>query len=214
MTGLLALLHFDNDDAEKADFFSKKALILNPAHYEAQLVRMLLRALHNKATIPEIEALIAINPQDSRLWFALGSKHMSTLNLPAAEHAFLQSTIIWPHFYHSWICTAWCHLLQNKIEEAHIAYQQAINIDSNAADGWGGLALIYALRHNMTEANIRLQTSDRLDPACFLASVTRIILANQSSPNNAAKEFNLAFPDIAPEINRILSMNEGRHTMH
>ena len=204
VSGLLALLHFDNQDALQAELFSNKALTLNPTHYEAQLVQMLLKALKNQATLDEINTLIQINPQDSRLWFALGSTHMRHLNIPAAEQAFSQATLIWPDFYDSWICTGWCHLLQDNLNKAEMAYKQAKNIDIETADGWAGLALVKALRNDMAEAEKQLQQSDALDPKCFLAEITRIILANQSNPDEAVKQFNQTFPEIAPEINKLL----------
>ena len=114
IAGLLSLLYFDNNDAINAEFLSKKALTLNPDNYEAQLVQLLLKALQNKATLDETNRLINIKPEDSRLWFVLGTTQMHHMNLPAAEHAFEQTTKINPHFYDSWICSGWCHLLQSK----------------------------------------------------------------------------------------------------
>lgn len=204
-TGLLALLHFDNQDTLKAELYTKKTLTLNPTNYEAQLVQMLLKALKNQATLDEINALIHINPQDSRLWFALGSTQMRHLDITAAEQAFSQATQIWPDFYDAWICTGWCHLLQNNLDKAETAYKQAQNIDNQSADGWAGIALVNALRNNMAEAEIQLQQSDKLEPTCFLAEITRIILANQSNPDEAVKQFNRTFPEITPEINRIFN---------
>lgn len=205
VAGLLALLYFDNHDTVNAELLSNKARTLNPDNYEGQLVHMLLRALKNEATVDEINALIEINPQDSRLWFALGTTQMRHMNVTAATQAFSQATQIWPDFYDSWICAGWCHLLQNNIEKADLAYQHAVSIDERAADGWGGLALICALRNDMATAHIRLQKTEQLDPTCFLAAITRIILANQSNPDDAAIQFNALFPDVASEIKRILS---------
>ena len=205
VAGLLALLHFDNHDATKAELLSNKARALDPNNYEGRLVHMLLRALKNEASLDEINVLIEINPQDSRLWFALGTTQMRHMDFTAADIAFSQATLIWPNFYDSWICSGWCQLLQNNLEAAKTVYQKAVSIDADAADGWGGLALICALQNEISESKERLQQTERLDPACFLAAITRIILANQTNPEDAAKLFNATFPDVAPEITRILS---------
>lgn len=220
VAGLLALLYFDNHDAIKAESFAQSSLSQNPSNYEGLLVSMLLRVLRSEATLAEIDALIEINPQDSRLWFALGTTQMRHMNFPAAEQALSKATTIWPHFYDSWICSGWCQLLQNNLRQAELAYQQAVNIDATAADGWGGLALVAALQNKMTKAKQELDQADSLDPECHLAAITRIILANQSSPMEAAKQFNLTFPDVAPEINRminhaLLTMNTvDKQTLH
>ncbi len=205
IAGLLALLHVDNNNPIKADLFSKKALALSPGNYEGRLVQMLLRARLNDATLDEINALIEINPQDARLWFALGNTQMRHMNLPAAEQAFSQTIVIFPSFYESWISSAWCHLLQNNISKAEMAYQQAVKIDVDAADGWGGLALIGALQNNMAAAQEKLQKAELLDAQSFLAAVTRIIVANQSKPEEAGRQFNLAFPSVAAEISQVLA---------
>lgn len=200
VVGLLALTHIDNNEVDKAEVFSQKALTLNPGNYEGRLVQTLLHTSQQKAAIEEIEALIKINPQESRLWFALGSTQMRHLNLPAAEHAFSQTTRLSPDFYDSWICSGWCHLLQGNTDKAEATYQRAINIDAHAADGWGGIALICALKNNMSTVNDALQKAELLDPECFLARITRIMVANQLNPAEAVRQYNLAFPRVAAEL--------------
>ncbi len=179
VTGLLALLHFDNQDAVNAKRFAN----LNPTQYEAQLVNTLLRAVKQEATQEEISTLLEINSQDSRLWFALGATHMHNLDIHAAEQAFSQATVIHPQFYDAWICLAWCHVLQNNLDKAELAYQQSIHIHANAANGWSGKALMNALRCHTEEAAKALKTASELDPDCYIAKVTRVILASQDQQN-------------------------------
>ena len=106
---------------------------------------------------------------------------------------------------HRWICAGWCYLLQNNVIKAHEAYQKAMQIDSKSADGWGGIALVYALQNNLSEAKKALDTAERLDPECYLAAVARIMIANHASPERAAKAFNTTFPEVAVEMNRIIA---------
>ncbi|HBI21906.1 MAG TPA: hypothetical protein DDY37_04890 [Legionella sp.] len=75
------------------------------------------------------------------------------------------------------------------------------------------------MKNNINEAREYLNKANALDSENFLLSVTRIILANQSSPEMAMKQFNLVFPDVAPEINRIigyaiLSGDTGDRVLH
>ena len=203
--GLLALLYFDKSDAEKAELFTNKALALDPSNYQGQLVQILLKTRLNKITLAEIEQLLATNPQDGRLLFALGTTQMRHMNVSAAEQAFFQTSEIWPEFYENWISYGWCHLLQNNLDKAEQAYQQAVTIDANSADGWGGLALVSALNNHLPLAEQSLEKAQTLDSACFLAAITRIIVANQTDLKQAAKEFNKALPDVAGEVNQMLS---------
>lgn len=200
ITGLLSLLYFDNQNTVKAESYSKQTLLIDPTNYEAKLVRLLLQTLENNASADEINALIQKEPLDSRLWFILGSTQMRDMNIAAAEHAFMQATTIAPNFYDSWICSGWCYLLQNNLDKATHAYQQARHLDSEAAEGWGGSAIIHALQHQMPEAQRDLEKTESLDSTCFLAKITRLIMANHSSQEAAAAQFHLTFPDIASEM--------------
>jgi len=203
--GLLALLYFDNNNEEQAELFSNKTLALNSANYEGRLVKILLKTLRNEVTLAEIESLLAIKPQDGRLLFALGTTHIRLMNFPAAEQAFFQTSQIWPYFYENWISYGWCHLLQNNIDKAEKAYQQAAAIDANNADGWGGLALVSALRGHIPQAAALLEKTHALDSDCFLAAITQIIIANHSDPEQAAKLLNATLPEVAAEINNMIS---------
>ena len=174
--GLLALLYFDADDIVQAEVFSNKALALNPNEYHGQLVHILLKTLCNEITVPEIESLLSIAPEEGRLLFALGTTHMRLMNFPAAEHAFVQASQLCPNFYENWIGYGWCQLLQNKLDDAEKAYQHAVKIDGHSADGWGGLALVRALAKDKTEAEKWLKKAHALNAECFLAAITRIIL--------------------------------------
>ena len=203
--GLLALLYVDTNNEELARLLSNKALAINPDNYDGQLVRVLLKTLNDEVTLTEIESLLAIKPKDGRLLFALGTTQMRYMNFPAAEQAFLQTTQIWPFFYENWISYGWCHLLQNNLDKAERAYRQAVSIDANSADGWGGLALVSALRLHLTQAKKWLEKAYELDSTCFLAAITRIILANHSDPEQAAKWLHTTLPGVSAEISKIIS---------
>ena len=217
--GLLALLHFDNNSIDRAEFLSTQALAINAADSNGQLVRILLKTLGNDVTIEEIESLLTIMPEESRLWFALGTTEMRDMNFSAAEIAFAKATQIGPEFYDGWISLGWCHLLQDNLDKAETTYQQAVKIDADDADGWGGLALVNALRGNSTEAKQWLEKTRPSDSECFLAAVTQIIIANQENPNQAVRHLHTALPDLPAEVNQILTaailnINDGGTTFN
>ncbi len=182
--GLLALLYFDNHDIEKAASTTSATLTLDPAHPNGQLVNLLLKSLRQEANPDEIECLLKSQPQESRLWFVLGTTQLRLMNCPAAEQAFNQTAEIHPQFYDNWICLGWCHLFQNNLDAAEAAYQQAIAIDADNADGPGGLAVVSALRNQVTEATFWLDKTEVNDPHGFSAIFTRMLLANVTSHSN------------------------------
>lgn len=179
--GLLALLHVENDNETKAQTALNATLALDPHHPNGQLVRVLLKSLHNDASVDEIESLLESHPQESRLWYILGTTQLRLMNCPAAEQAFHQAARIHPQFYDNWICLGWCGLLQNHLDTAENAYHQAIAIDPDRADGFGGLAAVYASRHQVTEATYWLSQAEERDDECFNAKMTRMMLA-QTKP--------------------------------
>lgn len=215
IAGSLALLHFEKSHAAKAEFYSNAALALNPANYNGLLVRILLKSLRNEATVEEIEALQAINDNDCRLWFILGTTQLHAMNLPAAIEAFAKAAQIEPNFYDNWISYGWCALLQSKLEQAENCYQKAVAIADDLADGWGGLALVHALKSDKDNAEKCLEKSQWLDADCFLAKITRIILANQTNEQLAASELREAMPEINVILAEALAVIESeKKTVH
>ena len=183
--GFLSLLYFDVNNEALAHEFSQRALELSPDLYDAQLVELMLRLLHQETNIEEIEKLIEINPEDSRLWFALGSTYMSQGDFSSAEEHLQNTLKIHPEFYDCYIALAWCQLLNDKLDEAHETYQNAISTVDNLADGWGGLAIIYALNADLEKAEQLINKAQSLNPECFLTQIAQTIYLTYKNPQEA-----------------------------
>ncbi|RUR08328.1 lipopolysaccharide assembly protein LapB [Legionella sp. km772] len=181
----LSLLYFDNNDEASAAEFCQRALALNSELYDARLVDIMLRLLNQETQIDEIERLIKINPEDSRLWFALGSTYMGQGDFLLAEPHLARTLEIHPEFYDCHIALAWCQLLNNNIQEAHKTYQNAISIVDNLADGWGGLAIIYALNADLEQAAQLINKANSLNTDCFLTEIAQIIYLTFKNPQES-----------------------------
>lgn len=218
IAGLLALLHFDNNALERAELLSNSALAIRPDNMEAQLVRVLLKTLRNEISTSEIESLLVKHPDECRLWFALGTIEMQHMDIAAAGIAFSQATRIWPQFYECWISLAWCQLFQNDLGAAERSYQQAMQADPGQADALAGLALVNALRKDMTSARVYLEKSKALNESCFLAAMTEVIMANEHSPEQAAERLMKALPgldrQIEPLLNQVLKQVSENEVLH
>lgn len=185
--GFLALLYFDLNEEELAKQTSIQALVFNPENYDAKLVNMLARLMTQETTIEEIKELLQINPQDSRLWFALGSTYMTQGDLKAAENTFQKAIEIYPSFYDCYIALAWCHLLNDCISDAHETYQNAVELVDSLAEGWGGLALVYVLNEDYIKAKQLINKANDLNPGCFLTEIAESIYYNHLNPKKAKK---------------------------
>jgi|GEM_PF-2208384 len=203
--GLLSLIYFDLADIKQAQYFADKALLIQSDQFNALLTNLLIKALDNKATIKEVEALLAVNAEESRLWFIMGIVHMRELDFVEAEKAFLQATLIWIEFYDCWINLGWCYLMQNEQSKAELAYLQAIKISKESAEGWGGLALVQALYQNIDKAEQALAQARAIDPDCYLIALAEIIISQQHDPEQAGNLFNKAFPDATNIMNTVLT---------
>lgn len=183
--GLLALLYLDMDEEDKALDFSQRALRLNPETYEAQVVDVMLRLVDQKANAEEIQQLLDVNPQDSRLLFALGSLYMTEGSFNLAIDSFEQTIAIHPDFYDCYIALGWCYLLNDDLANARKTYQKAVDLSNELADGWGGLALIHALEAQWESCDSLSKKALALSNDCFLIQVAQLIEINHKDPKKA-----------------------------
>jgi len=183
--GLLALLYFDLNEEELALQASVQALELDPGNYDALLVNVLSRLSTQETTVAEIEDLLQMNPQDSRLWFALGTTYMTEGNLIEAENALQKAVEIYPDFYDCYTVLAWTQLLNNKIDEAQTCYQTIAQLVPELADAWGGLALVAALKEDFLTAEQFIKQAKKLNPECFLTEIAQTIYFSHLQPAQA-----------------------------
>lgn len=174
--GLLALLHFDNNSIEKAELTSNEALTLQPTQSNGLLVQLLIKALNHEVTIHEVQDLLESQPNESRLWYVLGTTQLNQLNCLAAEEAFLKATNIHPEFYDCWICLGWCYLLQDNLNAAEAIYQNALNLDPEQAEGYAGLAIVNILQNKITEGESYLKQAENIDPNNFYVDFARKLI--------------------------------------
>ena len=186
--GFLALLHFDLNDEVLAKEISKRALAIDPENYDAQLVNIMLNLMTQEASLEDIENLLKVNPQDSRLWFALGNTYMAQGDLESAKNTLQKAVDIYPGFYDCHMALAWCQLLSNELNAAHETYQNAVELADDIADAWGGLALVYGFSEDLVKAKQLINKANELNPDCFLTELAEVIYSNLQEPQKAPKE--------------------------
>jgi tetratricopeptide (TPR) repeat protein len=182
---LLSLLYFDNNNEPLAQELSQRALSLDSTLYDARLVNIMLRLMTQETSLDEIKQLIEVNPQDSRLWFALGSTYMIQGDFASALVHLKNTLKIHPEFYDCHIALAWCQLLSDEVESAHETYQNAISLVDDLADGWAGLAIIYALNTDLEKAEQLISKAHTLNTNCFLTQIADVIYLNHKNPEKA-----------------------------
>lgn len=216
--GLISLLYLDLNEEELAKESCSRALELNPENYDAKLVNIMIRLMTQETSVEEIEALLQISPQDSRLWFALGNTYMTQGDMESAERTLKKAIEIYPDFYDCHIALAWCQLLNDHITEAHETYQNAAELIEELADAWGGLALIHALTEDLAQAELLINKAKELNPECFLTELAESIYFNHTNPEKAQKHLlqalnNTEIP-ISEKLNFIIEEIQSKQQVH
>lgn len=183
--GLLAMLYFDLNKDQLAHTTALTALENDPNNYDGQSVDILMRLLTQETHAEEIHTLLDTNPDDCRMWFALGNTHMAQGELPEAEAALQKAVDLHPEFYDCFTVLAWCQLLNNQIDKAQTNYQTATSIAQELSDAWSGLALVHVLKEEFAESEQLINKARNLNPECFLASVAQTIHFNHTNPAKA-----------------------------
>lgn len=183
--GLLAMLYFDLNEDKLAHQMALTALESCPTNYDGQSVDILMRLLTQQTHAEEILKLLDINPDDCRMWFALGNTYLVQGELPKAEEALQKAVALHPDFYDCFTVLAWCQLLNNQIDKAQHNYQTATQIAPELSDGWSGLALVHVLKEEFSESEQLIKKAKALNPECFLASIAEAINFNHKNPAKA-----------------------------
>jgi Tfp pilus assembly protein PilF len=92
-----------------------------------------------------------------------------------ATEQFKKTLEVQPEFYDCHIALGWSQLLNDELPEAHETYQNAISMVDDLADGWAGLAVIYALNANLEQAEQLITKAKALDDDCFLTQIAEVI---------------------------------------
>lgn len=204
--GLLALLHFDKNEDELALAISDRALKLDSENYDARVVHIMNGLITQEATQHEIESLLKINPEDSRLVFALGNLHMSQGNFDLAEITLKKAIHLYPEFYDCYIVLGWCQLLNNRLTEAENSYQTAANFVAELSDAWGGLGLTSALKQDFLQAEQFINKAQNLNANCFLTEIAKTISLNHQNPKKAKAHLVKALRNSQVPISEKLSL--------
>ncbi|KTC87758.1 tetratricopeptide repeat protein [Legionella drozanskii] len=203
---LLAQLYFDNEEEKLAENTAHQVLIINPDNYEAQVILLLLHLTHEKVAVGKIKKLMANHPNDSRLWFALGTTYFHSLKLKQAEKAHLKAAELDPDFYDNWISLGWCQLFLEQLEKAENCYQQAATIYEDGAEGWGGLALVSTLQGKFEEAGNLIAKAKKLDTKCLLADIAELCYLQHINPEKVGMYFKQSFPTLAEQLNTAMAV--------
>lgn len=183
--GLLALIYFDLNDESKALDACTKALAIDSSNFDARVIDVMLRIANQQITLDEVQQLIDTNPQDCRLWFALGSVCMTQGAFVAAEQHFRRALNLYPDFYDCHIALGWCLLMVDQLQNANSHYRAAATLVPEISDSWAGQAIVAALNEHFEQADQFILQAKELNKQCFLTQIAESIYVNYHNPLQA-----------------------------
>lgn len=217
--GLSALICLDMGRFDEALKKANQALELNNGVYEARLVQLYFSNNYtNKEFLTEINALLQIQPDDSRLWHFLGLHYFETLEFKQAETVFIKTLELHPNFSIVYINLGLCYLLQSRESEAMTCFQKLSKTSDLQGEGYGGIALVLALQGDYSNAKDNLHMAKSIDPSSFLMLLAEIIILNHESPEQAYQRFHQVFADrvsvLIPVFEKLLAERSAAQTIH
>ncbi|MEO8152141.1 MAG: tetratricopeptide repeat protein [Rhizobacter sp.] len=187
--GLVALLLYEQGQADDAMENVAAALRLAPRQLEAMLTLALLQAdaQDHDAARSSFESLLQAYPECGRGWLGLGMLKLSRMDIEAARGDIELAAIHMPEHIGTWHALAWLQIMQGDIAAAGVSFEQAMALDRNFGETHGGLAVIAALEGREAEASASIRRALRLNPQGLSAQYAEMLLLKRRGEEGAAK---------------------------
>ena len=124
-------------------------------------------------------------PKLGRSLLGAGLAHAAAGRLDEAKKALTEATRSMPTHLGSWHALAWMHLLDKELDAAEAAFNQALAVDRNFGDTYGGPALVAAMRGDRARAEELVRTGGRLDRASMNVGLAAALLQQGGSMHSA-----------------------------
>ncbi|MDQ6683977.1 MAG: hypothetical protein M3Z16_02510, partial [Pseudomonadota bacterium] len=127
-----------------------------------------------------LERALVGNPDDGRIWSAIGFAELLGQRLDAARAAFARAVATMPEHVGTWHGLGWTAIAQQQLEAARAAFARAVELDRNFAESHGGLAVVEALAGETSQARASIGRALGLDRASLSARYAEALLAGDA----------------------------------
>ncbi len=114
--------------------------------------------------LARFEQSIAASPNMGRAHLGLGLAHAADGRIDQAIAALTAATQAMPTHLGSWHALAWMQLVSQQVDAAEATFNQALAIDRNFGDTYGGLAIVAAVQGDRAKAEELIRIGRKLDP--------------------------------------------------
>lgn len=188
--GLYAMCWLDLGEYEKSEQFASHAL--QGSNYQLDALIALVSCAVAKHDIEMAQKYIGLclelNPSIGRSWSLAGQIDLYNAHYESAAMAFEKAVELMPEYIGTRHLLAWTYLILDKVAEAAIQFQIALNLNTRFADSHAGLAIIAINNGELEEAKQLVKKSLKLDSISFTANYANSLLLAHAGDENASKE--------------------------
>lgn len=188
--GLLSLIVFDLGEVDLANSIAEEALTAQTLQSEATITKISYLLYHQQIENADklSQTLLAMEPNNGRLFSLAGQCKMLLLEVQPAWTLFVKATELMANHIGTWHLKAWCELMLENPEAAEHSFQQALQLNPNFADSHGGLAITAAIKQDTTEAEKLIKIARRLDPLSHSAVFAQSLLLKQDGKDRESQD--------------------------
>ena len=153
---------------------------MHPASRPEVLLALGSLQLHHKngaQAREHLNALLALDKANGRAWSTLAFVHMMESKPELAIDSFDRAIDVMPNHAGTWIGLGWARLLAKwPIADTKAAFQTAVDVDHNFAEGHGCVAVALAIEGKRQDALQSIIKAKRLDKRCWSSQFAQMIL--------------------------------------
>lgn len=180
--GVGSLIAFDEGDYTTALRWSAFSLGTPPSPIEALVARASLALGESDPSRSRhlLQAALALNHGDGRVWSTIGFTELLDQRLPEARAAFDRAVVLMPEHVGTWHGLGWTALAQRDFAVAREAFVSALALDRNFAESHGSHAVALALSGDAEGARGAIAVALRLDRASLAARYAEALISGEA----------------------------------
>jgi tetratricopeptide (TPR) repeat protein len=165
----LALLEMDHGNMAQASQLANEVLTRSPDNIDASIVVGTFSVEQQEIATAEklFSNILKFQPNNPRAWLGLGVIHLYQQRHQDAISALETAASLMPENSGTVVALAWARLAARDFRGAEKTFRDAIKVDHNFAEAYGGLASALALQGRVDAARTEARVANRLNPANF-----------------------------------------------
>jgi len=188
--GYLALLHMDQGDLAQARRLAEEVSRTSPDNVHAGLVMgtASIEAQEIVQASEQFERIVAREPENARAWLGIGLARLYQQRHEDAIVALEKAVQIIPDSVGIRVTLGWATLAARDVIRAEQTFRDALEVDHNFGEAYGGLASALALQNRIDDAREAIRRARRLDAQGFGSLFAQTVVLKLQGKEKAATD--------------------------